>query len=528
MPRLKSFDNVNGNVVRTTVGDISHLLEDPHIKYVEIDQGIRLPEVTPISLNNKKEEVPWNVEKTFAPSVWEVTRGDGVNIAVIDSGVDDTHDDLMGAVVEGVSFVDNDYHDIYGHGTAVAGVITSRLNARGIVGVAPEANLFVAKITNSGEGDLSNGLAALDWAITKNVDIVVMSFGFNFYSQIFKELVDKAYERGIVLVAAAGNEGSDTILYPAKYEKVIAVGATTENDELASFSSYGFDIAVVAPGEDVLSTGLSDEHVIVDGTSLAAPHVAGIIALLKSFNANLTNYELREKIENDAIDIGEPGKDNVYGYGLAIINISSENYNFTEDEYYFEVYTVASFEDESSYTLYYNSTGTVDDVTFTPGLYVIYKYIGEEIITEELTVKERGTLNLLAEPTFNDTWEYVGSSATDGFVFKDSGLKGNISTDIGDNEVGVECFNYDDIATNDFDECFSLDSTTLTLCKSLWPELNTLCNGLGSDCHTIGAGDLHPIDTSVSRREDVNAVYYSSFHFSSFKCGRKDLNLRRH
>ncbi len=507
--KIKDFQNPSLKLIKSKIEDFNEIISDSNIKYIEIDKPVKIPEININPKEKENEEITWNIEKTLAKNAWNFTKGDKVIIVIIDSGIDYTHKDLRDRVIGGFSLVDNDYIDFNGHGTLVAGIVASSINNQGIIGVSPNVSIYSIKITNSNTGNLSTVISALEHAIGINPDIILMSFGFDFYSQILKDIIEEAYSNGIILIAAAGNTGDTNILYPAKYDDVIAVGAVDENNQLASFSSYGLDLELVAPGKDILSTTINNQYATVSGTSLAAPHTAGISALIKSYNSSLTNEQIRGKLRNDAFDLGIEGKDQYYGYGLAIVNLESQNYTSENETYYFEVYKVEDFYDESTYKLYYNGTGTVEDIKFEPGLYVVYKYIGDEIIKEQMIIKEEGEFYLLATPGFDDNWTNLGSTTADKLTFKGSSLKVNISLNIGDPAIGVECFNYDDIASNTFDECFAIDAATLSNCRQQWPELDNICLTQAT-CYNSGAGTFHPIDTSIPKREDANAVYYSS------------------
>ena len=290
----KKIEKFKVTKISGEVKDLEDLIEDNEIEFIELEQDIKV----------LGDIVPFNIKKVKADSVWNLSNGSGVKVAILDTGIG-VHDDL--AIAGGVSFVDNNYFDSNGHGTSVAGVIAALLNNEGLAGVSPDVSLYSVKIMQSSTGDLSNAIAGIELAIDNNISIVSMSFGFNSYSQIFKEVLQEAYNKDILLIAASGNNGQDNILYPAKYDTVIAVGAVDSNDNLASFSSYGFEQELVAPGVDINSTSLNNQYFISSGTSLAAPHVAGVASLIKSFNKSLTNEQIRAKLRNDALDLGTIG-----------------------------------------------------------------------------------------------------------------------------------------------------------------------------------------------------------------------------
>ena len=224
--------------------------------------------------------------------------------------------------------------DDNGHGTHCAGIIAAVDNDIGVIGVAPEANLYALKILDSkGSGSSSNLIAAIDWAIntyddgidSNEIQIISMSLGSNLGDSALEEVCSEAYEHGILLVAAAGNDGDvsgtgDTADYPAAYSSVIAVAATDSNNVRASFSSTGPAMELAAPGVDILSTYWTrrsgSTYATASGTSMACPHVAGTAALVLYANPTFTNEDVRGKLAQTATDLGTSGRDTLYGFGL--------------------------------------------------------------------------------------------------------------------------------------------------------------------------------------------------------------------
>ncbi|NYD11757.1 minor extracellular protease Epr [Clostridium beijerinckii] len=241
------------------------------------------------------------MNKIQAPTAWSSSyTGKGVKIGIVDTGIAN-HEDL--SVAGGAAFTSytTSYLDDNGHGTHVAGIIGAKNNGYGIVGVANEASLYAIKVLgNDGAGYLSDIIAGIDWCITNKMDIINLSLGSSVPSTALQQEVDKAYNQGILVVAAAGNDGTsdgstDTVDYPAKYSSVIAVAA---------------------PGVNVLSTYLNNKYVSMSGTSMSAPFVTGDLALLKQANPGLSPNKLRAKLNENVIDLGISGKDSWYGYGL--------------------------------------------------------------------------------------------------------------------------------------------------------------------------------------------------------------------
>lgn len=242
--------------------------------------------------------------------------GKGVNIAILDSGIDISHPDLN--IKGGISFIGskNDFHDSTGHGTHVAGVIGATKEGK-IQGIAPDADLYAVKLLNDqNSGKNSDLLSAIDWCLKNKMNIIHMSISSKHHSKAVEVSLQSAYKNGVLMIASAGNQGfylTESITYPGAYSSVIAVGSVDEKNERSLFSSTGKDLEIMAPGESIYSTEPSNKYGYRDGTSMAAPHVTGIAALLMEKYPSLTNEEIRTLINDTAIKLGEPF---LYGYGL--------------------------------------------------------------------------------------------------------------------------------------------------------------------------------------------------------------------
>ncbi|MDT8357568.1 MAG: PKD domain-containing protein, partial [Methanomicrobiaceae archaeon] len=257
-------------------------------------------------------DLVWDADRNFVLDAG-APAGDAVKVAVIDTGIDYTHPDLN--VAGGVSFVDytTDYMDDHSHGTHCAGTIAALDNEIGLIGVAPEAELYGVKVLNyDGFGRYSDIIAGVDWAVANGMDIVSMSLGGS-YSLGLEQACNNAYAAGVTVVAAAGNSGNtdgtgDSVKYPARYDSVIAVAAMTSNYQRASFSSTGPAVEVMAPGVFIYSTIPGSTYSYKSGTSMACPHVAGVAALVKSANPSLSSTEIREILRTTTQDLGLPAE----------------------------------------------------------------------------------------------------------------------------------------------------------------------------------------------------------------------------
>lgn len=292
---------------------IPKLNEYPQIEMIEKD----------IPVETTEQIVNWGYEKVLAPqSNSKGWTGKGIKIGIIDTGVRTDHPDLR--VAGGVSLVDGvtSYTDDEGHGTHVAGIIGALNNDFGTVGIAPEADIYAIKSLNkNGNGILSDVIAGIDWAIANNLDIINLSFTAESTSSVLQAAVDNAYEQGLLIVAASGNADktlpADTdVLYPARYESVIAVGSIDSGKNKSKFSYYGPSLEFVAPGENIYSTFIGSNYERRYGTSMAAPFVTGIAALYIQAYPELNHLQIRELMQKAAEDLGVPGKDPSYGYGL--------------------------------------------------------------------------------------------------------------------------------------------------------------------------------------------------------------------
>jgi len=278
-------------------------------------------------------------DKLNCEAAWDIAEGEGVVVAVIDTGVDYAHQDLANNMWDdgngncGYDFVynDNDPSDNLGHGTHCAGTIAAvGNNLTGIIGVASKAKIMALKGINDYGYGYNDVLAeCIIFAADNGANVLSNSWGGPGESQVLKDAFQYAYDAGCISIAAAGNDNSDVSgLEPANYETVLAVSAVDNNDEKARFSNFGELVNIAAPGVDILSLRASgtdpfgDGKNIVDeyyyrssGTSMACPHAAGVAALILSKNPALTNDEVGHILEVSCDDLGDPGKDPFYGNG---------------------------------------------------------------------------------------------------------------------------------------------------------------------------------------------------------------------
>ncbi len=334
---LKQLRIVNGWAVFLPDGSRARALaSQPGVLRVEEDAVVHSLAKSPPP--QPPETLPWGVDRIDAERIWGGTEdslsiapgtptGDGIKVAVVDTGIQLDHPDLKDNIKGGVNTINplKSPNDDNGHGTHVAGIIAAVDNTIGVIGTAPKVWLYAVKVLNrNGMGFVSDIIEGIQWCIGNGIQVVNMSFGTSSDVQAFHDALTTAYNSGLVLVAAAGNSGPEdnTVLYPAKYDEVIAVSATDSNDGIASFSSRGPEVELSAPGVDILSTYKGSTYAKLSGTSMACPHVVGTAGLVISKgitdanNDGKINDDVRKKLQKTAIDLGTLGKDNSYGYGL--------------------------------------------------------------------------------------------------------------------------------------------------------------------------------------------------------------------
>jgi subtilisin len=281
-------------------------------------------EVLEVESKAPAQALDWGVSLVQAPQVWSMTRGEGIKIAILDTGIDPNHPDLKANIVKGMNFTSAnaaDYVDRQGHGSHCAGIIAGVDNNFGVVGVAPKASLYIGKVLgDNGSGDLNAIVKGIDWAISEKVDIISMSLGCSADpGPAFHAAFQRARQAGIVIVAASGNENT-TCGWPAAYPECVAVAAVDQTFGRAGFSNFGEAVDVAAPGVDILSTYKNGQYAKLSGTSMATPMVSGVIALVQAFcrkmGVQATPDKIMQMISERSIDMGKDGDDDMFGNGL--------------------------------------------------------------------------------------------------------------------------------------------------------------------------------------------------------------------
>jgi thermitase len=268
--------------------------------------------------NDPYWDLLYGMELINMPEVWDITFGGNVTVAILDTGLDRTHPDLLDRYVGGWNYIDNndDPYDDHGHGTHVAGTIAAHIdNEIGVAGVG-DFDLLVYKIfSSSGYAGDTAAADALMAGVDAGAKVLSNSWGGGPESALINAAIDYAVENNVLPVFAAGNNGMSSPFYPAAYPNAFAVGATDINDELAWFSNYGDWVDIVAPGVDIFSTLPGNSYEAWSGTSMATPHVAGVAAMLYSYYPDITVEQVKSILISSAVDLGEPGFDIYFANG---------------------------------------------------------------------------------------------------------------------------------------------------------------------------------------------------------------------
>jgi subtilisin family serine protease len=289
------------------------LAKHPHLQWAELDVAYP-PTLIP---NDPLYPSEWHHPKIATPTAWNVTRGLGVTVAILDSGVDAAHPDLAGAMLPGWNTYDNnsDTRDVYGHGTKVAGAAAAiGNNSAGVAGVAYQARIMPMRVTDlNGWAYTSTLSLGLTWAADRGARVANMSFQGVCASSTVLSAAQYFRNKGGVAVAAAGNTGA--LLSGSQSSALTCVAATTSSDARASWSSYGAFVDVAAPGASIYSTVRGGGYAAVSGTSFASPIVAGVYALMKAANGSLAPGTLDQILTSTARDLGTSGWDQYFGWG---------------------------------------------------------------------------------------------------------------------------------------------------------------------------------------------------------------------
>lgn len=269
----------------------------------------------------------WSLKKINMEKAWDITKGSSdITVAVIDGGLQSDHPDLKGNVLPS-------YNAVTGgktitadeHGTHVAGIIAASLNKLGITGIAPNVKILPIDVFEGKEANAYEVADAIIYAADHGANVINLSLSTTNYAQVMEEAIHYARSKGIVAVASAGNDGSDVPEYPAALDSVISVSSTNSQDAHSNFSNYGPEIDISAPGEGIYSTVTGSKYRTMNGTSMAAPAISGTAALILSKNPLLSADKVTSILMKSTIDLGEKGKDILFGNGRIDVDKAMKN-----------------------------------------------------------------------------------------------------------------------------------------------------------------------------------------------------------
>ncbi|MGR8930039.1 MAG: S8 family serine peptidase [Gammaproteobacteria bacterium] len=290
------------------------LSRNPYIDFAELNMAVEPSNTVP---NDAEFSNQWYLSKIHTPIAWDISKANGITIAILDSGIEDTHPDLSEKIIPGINAMDDslDTSDLSGHGTNVAGIVAAATdNMVGVAGVAWYANILPVKITNRRDGDAywSDIARGMNWAADNGADVANVSYAVTESSTI-TSAAQYLRRKGAFVVVAAGNNGVDLGVADNPY--LFTVSATDRNDNKADWSNYGAAIDIAAPGSAMLSTSVKNGYSVVSGTSHASAATAGVVGLIKAVNQDLTVDEIESVIKNSADKVSGTVFHPSFGYG---------------------------------------------------------------------------------------------------------------------------------------------------------------------------------------------------------------------
>jgi subtilisin family serine protease len=248
------------------------------------------------------ETYGWEIKKFKIPEKWIRSMGEGVTVAVIDTGVDFNHEDLKNNILEGKNFISpkKDPMDFCGHGTHVASTIAAEKNGKGIVGVAPKTKIVPIKaLDDNGNGKLENILKAIEWSGNLGVNFITMSLGSNQNNKDLYNVINYANSKNCVVFCAAGNSGkNEEIMIPARYDNTISIGAVDKNLERTEFTCSGESLDFLAPGHDIMGCVPNNKYALMSGTSMSNPFAVGCASLALSFYKKQKSFDISKNLQS--------------------------------------------------------------------------------------------------------------------------------------------------------------------------------------------------------------------------------------
>jgi len=353
---------------------LNGLKNDPSVQYAEPNGIYSILQIP----NDPFHGQDWGLNYTNVETAWDITTGSSeIIVAVIDTGVDLDHFDLVSNLIPGRNFLEPSLtpQDDHGHGTLVSGIIAAQgNNSYGKAGVVWNTKIMPLKVLDSqGDGTIEHIAEAIIYAADNGAKVINLSLGGDTSYNVIRDAIMYAYEKGVLVIGATGNDNSQ-VVYPAAYREVMAVGAIDNHGNKAGFSNFGEEVSLVAPGVSVLGTKLNGDVENGSGTSFSTAYVSGAAALLLAIDPNLTNDQIQWLLESSATDLGTLGWDQESGYGsLNIIKAVSENINYFKQ----------TREKEIVRTLYFHLRNYHDTIMRNTALDIMRPYFREEDNLEE-------------------------------------------------------------------------------------------------------------------------------------------------
>lgn len=331
VPVVAVTEDAAGDLEVVTYGadDLGEVVEfaggletDPTTEVVTVEAD--MPVAVEATATDPKRPQQWALNNVSFESAWETANGAGTTIAVVDTGVRATHEDLGSKTEAGADFVTpgggTGCFDPHGHGTHVAGIASaSTNNGKGVAGGSPGSHIMPVRVLDAnGSGWTSDVTAGIIWAADNGADVVNLSLGGSGYSSSMRAAVQNAVSDGVVVTAASGNANSSTPSYPGGFPEALTVASTTSSNTRSGFSNYGPHVDVAAPGSGILSTGgaANNAYVTMSGTSMATPYAAAAAAVVKSACPSASANDVVAALTATASDLGAAGFDNYFGHGL--------------------------------------------------------------------------------------------------------------------------------------------------------------------------------------------------------------------
>lgn len=385
----------------------------PYVGIVKHPKAVHdIPAVKAVSIS---EETEWNIRYMSAENSYEESQNrKQIKVAVLDSGLDYDEDIPF---VERKDFLgEPELHPIYqdktGHGTSVAGLICARRSDDRITGIAANVDLYAGRILDAdNKAPIDRVIEGIRWAMEKKVDIIHMSYGTPDYDEELEEVINQAYEQGILLVAAAGNEGTaaedeSTVEYPAAFDNVIAVGATNADNKKTEISSSGYELDIVAPGDQILSAGAFGGVVVEEGTTISAAQVTGVAAVLWGKYPDKSNEFIRGLLVSGA---NAEAVDENCGNGIVDYEQSKQNYEKMNAVY--KVFKQKGMTEKLAVEKAEESVGEnrkrireAGSVTYVNGAWSGATHAGYVTDVEHINIVKRGAI----EPDILDSMKLMG------------------------------------------------------------------------------------------------------------------------